>query len=84
MFKKFKKKIFFDTIQKIKEKIGNLKIRKAARAIETINILDDLPLDLETFFEGRTPKKIAVLIENGGESEKQVAFCVCRLHQRSG
>lgn len=39
------------------------------KAIETINELDDLPLDLETFFEGRTPKKIAVLIENGGESE---------------
>ena len=39
------------------------------KAMETINVLDDLPLDTETFFAGRTPKEIAFLIENGGNAE---------------
>lgn len=41
----------------------------SVKAMETINILKDLPLDIETFFEGRTPKDIALLIENGGKEE---------------
>ena len=44
----------------------------SVKAMETINILDDLPLDTETFFEGKTPKEIASLIENGGKGE--IAF----------
>ncbi len=39
------------------------------KAMETIGILEDLPLDIETFFEGRTPKQIAHLIETGGSDE---------------
>lgn len=39
------------------------------KAIETINLLEDLPIDLEIFFEGKTPAKIAQLIENGGSEE---------------
>ncbi|MDO4219366.1 MAG: amino acid adenylation domain-containing protein [Synergistaceae bacterium] len=39
------------------------------KAIETINALEDLPIDLEKFFEGKTPAKIAELIENGGSDE---------------
>ena len=39
------------------------------KVMETINILEDLPLDLEMFFAGRTPMEIAKLIENGGNSE---------------
>ena len=39
------------------------------KVMETINILDDLPLTSELFFTGRTPAKIAQLIENGGEDD---------------
>lgn len=39
------------------------------KAIETISKLDDLPLDLEIFFEGKTPARIAQLIENGGSED---------------
>lgn len=39
------------------------------KAIETINILEDLPVDIELFFEGKTPANIAKLIENGGTEE---------------
>lgn len=42
----------------------------SVKAIEVINILDDLPLDIETFFAGRTPKEIALLIENGGNEDQ--------------
>lgn len=41
----------------------------SVKAIETINVLDDIPLDTETFFEGRTPKKIADMIISGGKNE---------------
>ncbi len=43
----------------------------SVKAMETINELDDLPLDIETFFTGRTPKDIALLIENGGNAEPE-------------
>ena len=36
------------------------------KAIQTINLLEDLPIDTESFMTGRTPKDIALLIENGG------------------
>ncbi len=36
------------------------------KAIKTINLLADLPLDTESFMAGRTPKDIAALIEKGG------------------
>ena len=39
------------------------------KAIETINELEDLPIDIELFFEGKTPAGIAKLIENGGAQE---------------
>ena len=41
----------------------------SVKAMETINILDDLPLDIETFFTGRTPGTIADLIDKGGSNE---------------
>ena len=41
----------------------------SVKAMETINILDDLPLDIETFFAGRTPGEIASLIASGGNAE---------------
>ncbi len=42
------------------------------KAIETVNALADLPLNLEIFFEGKTPARIAQLIESGGAEE--IAF----------
>ena len=39
------------------------------KAIETINLLEDLPVDTEMFFEGKTPAGIAGIIENGGTGE---------------
>lgn len=39
------------------------------KAMETINALEDLPLDIEVFFEGRTPANMVKLIENGGAEE---------------
>lgn len=39
------------------------------KAMEAISILDDLPIDTETFIKGRTPAQIAKLIENGGADE---------------
>ncbi len=39
------------------------------KAIETINLLEDLPIDTEMFFEGKTPAAIADIIENGGNEE---------------
>ena len=39
------------------------------KAIEVINELDGLPVDLETFFECRTPAAIARRIEEGGAEE---------------
>ncbi len=38
----------------------------SVKAMETINELEDLPVDTELFFEGKTPANIAKLIENGG------------------
>ena len=38
----------------------------SVKVIEAINMLDGLPLDTETFFNGRTPAGIVQLIENGG------------------
>lgn len=38
----------------------------SVKVIEAINLLDALPLDIETFFNGRTPAGIVRLIENGG------------------
>ena len=38
----------------------------SVKVIEAINLLDALPLDIETFFNGRTPAGIVHLIENGG------------------
>ena len=43
----------------------------SVKAIETINILSDIPLDTETFFEGRTPERIAALVVSGGKNELQ-------------
>ena len=39
------------------------------KAIETINELEDLPVDMELFFEGKTPAEIAKRIENGGAED---------------
>ncbi len=39
------------------------------KVIETINELEDLPVDMELFFEGKTPAEIAKRIENGGAEE---------------
>lgn len=39
------------------------------KAIETINELEDLPVNIELFFEGKTPAEIAKRIENGGAEE---------------
>lgn len=39
------------------------------KAIETINLLEGLPLDTELFFAGRTPAQIAARIECGGAEE---------------
>ena len=38
----------------------------SVKVIEAISLLDELPLDTETFFAGRTPAGIVQLIENGG------------------
>lgn len=43
----------------------------SVKAIETINLLDELPLDTEMFFAGRTPQGITRLIESGGDNELQ-------------
>ncbi len=43
----------------------------SVKAMEAINMLDDLPLDAQIFIQGRTPALIAKLIENGGADEPE-------------
>lgn len=41
----------------------------SVKAMEAVNILDDLPVDTEMFFRGRTSAGIADIIANGGADE---------------
>lgn len=43
----------------------------SVKVMETVNLLEDLPLDTETFMKGRTAAEIARLIENGGSEEPE-------------